>query len=369
MPAASAVQPRRVIPRDSFNKIFSTLKTSAYHDPAARGSGSHTCVAIRTIDWNPTGTLVATGSVDRTLRVWNPEKTNFRQSTELRGHTSGIEKVAFNPAKECELATCSNDGTVRFWDVRTKTRIASVDVEGDPFTLSWTADGRTLLVGKDDNTLVPISVPTISTSSAKTSQPNLSSQPQLGAYQMLTSYHESQQTNGTCFTHAMQSENLGLFLTHGDGTVKIVSYPSFEPIYTLNAHTAACLSVNLSPTGRYLAVGGRDALISLWDTTDWICKRTVSSARGGNVKGLSWSWDGRFITGACDEVGCAAGLEIFHAESGESVYSTSGSGIDMGVSAVAWHPSRYLLAYASVHDVPGARNSGGLKIIGVGSSY
>lgn len=169
MPAASAAQSRRVIPKDSFNKIFSTFKTSSYFDPIAKAPGLHTyvcfCLAlfvleskdreltfyrirIRTIDWNPTGTLVATGSVDRTLRVWNPKETNIRQSTELRGHTSGIEKVAFNPAKENELATCSNDGTVKFWDVRTKTRITSVDVGGDPFTLSWTADGKTLLVGK-----------------------------------------------------------------------------------------------------------------------------------------------------------------------------------------------------------------------------
>lgn len=222
-----------------------------------------------------------------------------------------------------------------------------------------------------DNTLASISTSTTSTSTAKPSQPNPSSPAPLNSYKLLTSHREPLETNDTCFTHAMDTENLGLFLTHGDGTVQVVSYPSFEPIYTLNAHTSACLSIALSPTGRYLAVGGRDALISLWDTTDWICKRTVSSPRGGAVKGLSWSWDGRFITGAGDEQGCASGLEIFHAESGESVYSTAGTSgePDMGVSAVAWHPNRYILAYASVYDGPGNRSSSGLRIVGVGSNY
>ncbi|KAI5309979.1 hypothetical protein KEM55_002002 [Ascosphaera atra] len=39
MPSAT---PRRVIPKESFNKVFSTLKTQAYHDPGTRGPGSHT---------------------------------------------------------------------------------------------------------------------------------------------------------------------------------------------------------------------------------------------------------------------------------------------------------------------------------------
>ncbi|KAI5291223.1 hypothetical protein KEM54_005818 [Ascosphaera aggregata] len=365
MPTATATPQRRVIPKDSFNRILSTFKTSVYHD-SARGPGSR---PIKSIDWNPTGTLVATGS-DRTLRIWNPERTQIRHSTELRGHTSGIEKVAFNPAKESELATCSNDGTVRFWDVRTKTRVASVDVGGEAFTLSWTADGRTLLVGRKDNTLIPVSVPAISTASTKPSQPDPVAQPQLDAYKMLTPHHKSLQTNDTCFTYATDTEDVSLFLTHGDGTVQIVSYPTFDPIYTLNAHTSACLSVSLSPTGRYLAVGGGDALISLWDTTDWICRRTLSNSRGGAIKGLSWSWDGRFIVGACDEHGCTSGLEIFHAESGESVYSIAGgpTGSNMGVSAIAWHPSRYLLAYSAVYGA-GSTDSGGLRIIGVGSNY
>lgn len=142
----------------------------------------------------------------------------------------------------------------------------------------------------------------------------------------------------------------------------------------------------MAPTGRYLAIGGSDALISLWDTADWVCKRTVSSANGGAVRGVSWSWDGRFIVGACDEVGCGGtGLEIFHAETGDSVYTVptggpspnpyssmnggfgggGGSGGNVGIPAVAWHPSRYWLAYSVTSDGPGS-GAGGLRIVGAG---
>lgn len=103
---------------------------------------------IRTLAWNPTGQLSATGSADRTLRIWNPERPNVRYSTELRGHTAGIEKALFNPVRDAELASCSADGTVRFWDVRSKTCVSRLDVGGEAFTLSWSADGSTMIVGK-----------------------------------------------------------------------------------------------------------------------------------------------------------------------------------------------------------------------------
>lgn len=106
-------------------------------------------------------------------------------------------------------------------------------------------------------------------------------------------------------------------------------------------------------------------MISLWDTTDWICRRTLSSDNGGAIRGVSWSFDGRFICGASDEPDAtSSGLEIFHAETGESVYTVPTTGTRAGIPAVAWHPSRYWLAYSTTHDGPGSGGSGGLKIVG-----
>lgn len=39
----------------------------------------------------------------------------MKYSTELKGHAAGIEKVAFNPVKDAELASVSSDGVVKFW--------------------------------------------------------------------------------------------------------------------------------------------------------------------------------------------------------------------------------------------------------------
>lgn len=103
---------------------------------------------IRTIAWNPTGQLIATGSANRTLRIWNPERAQAKYSTDLRGHAAGIEKVLFNPVRDSELASCSTDGTVRIWDVRSKSCVSQLDVGGEAFTMSWSADGSVMMVGR-----------------------------------------------------------------------------------------------------------------------------------------------------------------------------------------------------------------------------
>ncbi|KAL1996605.1 hypothetical protein VTN49DRAFT_7470 [Thermomyces lanuginosus] len=360
--SSSAQNQRRFIHKDRFGYVFGLLRTQSYLDPAARGPGSHT---IRTLAWNPTGQLIATGAADRTIRIWNPERAHARYSTELRGHSAGIEQVVFNPVRDAELASCAADGTVRFWDVRSKTCVSRLDVGGEAFTLAWSADGRVLLVGRKDDTLVPISVesPSNPTTNGET---NPSS-----TYTVLPGHPQPVQTNATTFSHYVPPSStadssssdyeLDLFVTTGEGTVKILSYPSFKTRHILNAHSSSCLSLALAPTGRYLAVGGSDALISLWDTTDWVCRRTMSSENGGAVRGVSWSFDGRFLCGACDEPGTSgSGLEIYHAETGDTVHTVqTGSS---GVPAVAWHPTRYWLAYSTTAEGPG--NPGGLKIVG-----
>ncbi|KAA6406913.1 MAG: hypothetical protein FRX48_09211 [Lasallia pustulata] len=149
--------PRKSVPKDRFAALFSTLKTQTYHDPASRTPGSHT---IRSIAWSPTGAYIATGSADRTLRIWNPEKPQVKNSTELRGHSAGIERVAWNPTKEAELASVSTDGTCRFWDVRSKSCVASVPLGGEGITIAWSGDGSIVIVGRRDDALIPISLPT-----------------------------------------------------------------------------------------------------------------------------------------------------------------------------------------------------------------
>ncbi len=117
------------------------------------------------------------------------------------------------------------------------------------------------------------------------------------------------QTNQVAFSHSGRE----LLVTTGAGTVRILSYPDLQMLHTLNAHTSACLSLELSPRGDSLAVGGSDALLSVWDTLDWVPRYTLSDM-AGPVRSVSFSFDGSYVCGGSDEgtgIDIVCGLPFF----------------------------------------------------------
>ncbi|KAF2735196.1 WD40 repeat-like protein [Polyplosphaeria fusca] len=317
----------RALPRTTFSATFSKFKTSTYTDQVRPSAVSQTHY-IRSLSWNAPGTLIATGAADRTLRIWNPEKTNAKHSTELKGHQGAVERVAFHPNTETELASCSSDGMVRFWDVRSKAIVGEVKVGGEPFTLAWKPDGSAIVAGRKDNTLVAID---------------------RAALAPVSEHKQSVQTNECVFDWAGKKQ----FLTTGDGSVRILDYPSFDSWFSLNAHTSSCTTLSMSPSGEYLATGGNDALVTLWDTSEWLCARTLHLVEGP-VKSVDFSFDGSYITAGSEE---DKGLQIAHTETGAIVHEME---LPQPAAQVAWHPCRYTLAYSA--------DGHGLKIIGIRSS-
>lgn len=73
--------------------------------------------AILCAQFSPaTSSLLATGSGDRTARIWDTETGTPKHT--LKGHTGWVLGVAWAPDGS-RLATCSMDGTVRVWDPKT----------------------------------------------------------------------------------------------------------------------------------------------------------------------------------------------------------------------------------------------------------
>ena len=242
------------------------------------------------------GTLIATGAVDKTLRVWNPEKPNVKFSTELKGHSAAIEKVAFNPVKDAELCSVSSDGAVKIWDVRTKACVNEVKVSGHTTSLAWAPDGSSILVGNKVGVHYSSKqIPGADHCWGKKKNGDLF-QILPSQSSVVSTHHQPVSTNQMAFCWSGDK----VFLPTVEGRIRILSYPDFEPVlhmnhavpegesteFTLKGHTASCLTAELSPTGKYLATGGADSIIALFDTKDWICQRTVTRMVGP-VKSIS----------------------------------------------------------------------------------
>ena len=74
---------------------------------------------ISSVAFSPNGMLLASGSDNGTMKLWD---VATRESiATLKGHTEYVRSVAFSPDGTL-LASGSDDGTVKLWDVVTRER-------------------------------------------------------------------------------------------------------------------------------------------------------------------------------------------------------------------------------------------------------
>src|SRR5262249_32311106 len=69
------------------------------------------------------GPLLATGSEDGTVRLWDAESGSSQAN--LEGHRGGVHAVAFAP-RGALLATGGDDRSVKLWDVAGRRELASL---------------------------------------------------------------------------------------------------------------------------------------------------------------------------------------------------------------------------------------------------
>jgi WD40 repeat protein len=69
--------------------------------------------SIRAMPFSSDGRLMASGSWDRTVKLWDPTTGAVRRT--FKGHSSKILAVAFSPDGRL-VASGSGDKTVRLWN-------------------------------------------------------------------------------------------------------------------------------------------------------------------------------------------------------------------------------------------------------------
>ncbi|XP_013390032.1 transducin beta-like protein 3 isoform X3 [Lingula anatina] len=123
------------------NKIERTWK--AVHNAPV------TCMAF-----DSTSTLVATGSADSTIKIWDIIKQYCTHN--LRGHTGVVTGVAFHPDIErMQLISAAEDYKIRVWDLMKSSCIAVLDKHFSVITgLQFTEDGDTLYSCGRDSVVV-----------------------------------------------------------------------------------------------------------------------------------------------------------------------------------------------------------------------
>ncbi|KAF2733561.1 glutamate-rich WD repeat-containing protein-like protein 1 [Polyplosphaeria fusca] len=110
------------------------------------------------LDWSP---LIAEGKLltgDSTGKIFTTTRTQgggfMTDTTAYTGHQGTVEELQWSPSERHVFASASNDGTVKIWDARSKSRKAAVSVQvskTDVNVLSWSRQTSHLLAsGADD---------------------------------------------------------------------------------------------------------------------------------------------------------------------------------------------------------------------------
>jgi len=108
--------------------------------------------AIYALDFSPDGKMLATGSYDRTVKLWTVGATDQPILT-LKDHSDAVYALKFHPEGKL-LATGSADRTVKIWDTATGMRLYSLGDSTDwVYTVAWSPDGKQLFAAGVDKSI------------------------------------------------------------------------------------------------------------------------------------------------------------------------------------------------------------------------
>ncbi len=189
---------------------------------------------VRSVAFNSSGDLVATGSFDRTTRVWDAATGECMLTLQ---HPGIVEDLVFLHDDET-LVTACDDGKTRIWSLQTGTELR-VPLEHSDAVLAVdvSPDGRMLATGSRDNTA--------RLWDSATGQPT-----------------------GLILEHSSWVEDLefgpdGRVLLTGcsDGNVQLWSLDSGEKIGPAWSHPRPVRAVAFDPQGEHILTGGGNAML------------------------------------------------------------------------------------------------------------
>ncbi|GBP19332.1 THO complex subunit 3 [Eumeta japonica] len=342
---------------------------------------------VHSVGWSCDGKKLASGSFDKSVSIFTLERNRLVQDFVFRGHTGSVDQLCWHATHPDLLSTASGDKSVRIWDTRTHKCIATIQTKGENINIAWSPNGSTIAVGNKEDLVSFIDTKTYKVVEEQFNFEvneiswNLTSDlffltNGLGCVHILTNrisdggtselmvrilhQHSISQKSGYDGrrvdhqnSHSLDEMQQRKLLLH-----TCILYPGLELQTVLKAHPGTCICIEHDPTGRYFATGSADALVSLWDVNELACLRVFSRLEWP-VRTLSFSFDGRLLASASED----HVIDIGDTDTGEKVAEIP---VQAATFTVAWHPSRYLLAFACEDKEPAERkrDAGNLKVWG-----
>jgi WD40 repeat protein len=265
---------------------------------------------VYAVAFSPDGTLMATGSKDMKVRLWDPA-TGVVHHT-LEGHTGSVYTVSFSPDGQF-AASASWDGPILIWDLATGESKVLKGHKSSVSAVAFSPDGQLVASASWDKTIrlweLATGKPTIFKGhTGRVSDVAFSPDGKLVASASwdktirlweLATGKSSILEGHTSWVGAVSFSPDGQLVASasGDMTVRLWDPATGELLRTLQGHRFLVRAVAFSPDSQVVASASADHTVRLWDSATGTAHRLLRGHEG-EVYGVAFSPNGQLIASA-----------------------------------------------------------------------
>jgi eukaryotic-like serine/threonine-protein kinase len=202
--------------------------------------------SVRSVAWSPDGTLIASGSEDHTVRVWNATTGSdiFNSHSTSTGHKDLVFSVAWSPDGKY-IASASADRTVKVWNIQTGQNIFTYQKHQQWVrTVAWSHDGKHIASGSEDMTVRVWNATTGS--------------------DILPSPYKGHKAQVYCVAWSPDDKHIASGAITPDNTVQVWNATTGGQTQTYRQHHDQVWAVSWSPDGKYITSGSWDSTVQVW---------------------------------------------------------------------------------------------------------